>query len=159
METKIHAVVRQGIEKAILNRFEELASQHPDSAVGRFAAKIRCESGDTIPLKVFKNSHDPDVSFRYKDNKFAGLVVEVAHSQSREDLFNLAENYILATKGSVGCVAAVKTEYRSGNRAWLFVWERKVRILADGTPQISFKQTVKNSVSLEARKHSHSRIS
>jgi hypothetical protein len=152
-------VLRFEIERAILKRFEELASQHPDSAVGRFAAKTGCESGATIPLRVFKNSHDPDVSFRYEDNKFAGLIVEVAHSQSREDLFNLAENYILGTKGNVGCVAGVKLEYRSGRRAWLSVWQLKVEILADGTPELSVEGTAENQVSLEARKHSHPRIS
>lgn len=92
METKTHAVVKAGIAHAICTRVKQLASQYPDSAIGQFAAKILNESGATISLQGLptKNSHDPDISFIYKDAKYPGIVIEVAHSQRKGDLLHLA---------------------------------------------------------------------
>lgn len=149
METKTHAVVKAAIANAIHTKIRQLGYQYPYSAIGPFAAKILNESGATISLPHLptKNSHDPDIAFIYKDAVYPGIVIEVAHSQRKEDLRHLAQEYVLGSRGNIHCVYGIKIAYRSGKQAWLSAWEPEVNVTADDELELSVEQTVEDQVS------------
>ncbi|KIW77028.1 hypothetical protein Z517_09474 [Fonsecaea pedrosoi CBS 271.37] len=92
IETKTHAVVNAALSFVIFSRIKNLANEHPDTAIGRFAAKIMAQGSGDIDLEelLTKNSHNPDGSFAYKGAKYPGTVIELAHSQPKEALQHLA---------------------------------------------------------------------
>ncbi|KAH0829828.1 hypothetical protein FOPE_10504 [Fonsecaea pedrosoi] len=156
-ETKIHAVVNAALSFAILTRIKNLAEKHPDTAIGRFAAKITAQGSGDIDLEelLIKNSHSPDGSFAYKGAKYPGIVIELAHSQPKEALQHLAEEYILGSDGNVHYVCGIKAAYRSGKQAWLSAWKAKRTVLADGTVELSVEQTVKDQASSQNAGHTY----
>ena len=128
MESDTHAVVTSDIAFALQTQVRQLETGYPDSAFGQFAAKIRSTGSATIRLKRLptKNSHRPDVSFKYEGASFPGIVIEVAHSQRSEDLPQLAADYILGSTGNIRCVYGIKSQisrvskrgYRLGNQRY-----------------------------------------
>ncbi|OAL34090.1 hypothetical protein AYO20_06545 [Fonsecaea nubica] len=148
METKTHAVVNAALSFAILSRIKSLANKHPDTAIGQFAAKIMAQGSGDIDLEELgtKNSHNLDGSFVYKGAKYPGIVIEVAHSQPKDALQHLAEEYVLGSDGNVHYVCGIKAAYRSGKEAWLSAWKAKRTVLADGTVELSVEQTVKDQM-------------
>ena len=54
-----------------------------------------------------------DGSFRFAGAKYPPPVIEVANSQTREDLSRLAEAYIERTKGRTKTVIIIDIEYRA----------------------------------------------
>ena len=54
----------------------------------------------------------PDGAFGSREKKYPRLVIEIANSQSRKNLNDLAYTYIQASKGRIRTVLAVDLEYR-----------------------------------------------
>lgn len=153
METKTHAVFATYTAMELMNRITQLKSQHPDSALGHFTEKVAPSGSATIELQMSstENSHEPDASLLYKGAQFPGIVIEVAHSQPKEALAMLAEEYILGTGGNVTCVVGLKIAYPLGKQVTLSVWELGVDVLAGGQREGKILHTVQDQASSEYR--------
>jgi hypothetical protein len=136
-----------------MDQITQLKSQYPDSALGHFLEKIVLSGSATIELQnsSTENSHDPDASLLYTGAEFPGIVIEVAHSQPKEALAMLAQEYIFGTGGNVRCVVGLKIEYPRGKQVTLSVWERSVDVLAGGRREGRVLNTVQDQASSEYR--------
>lgn len=151
METKTHAIFATHIAMGLKDRIEQLKSQYPHSAVDRFSEEIIHSGSARIELEnsTTKNWHSPDASLLYRGAQFPGIVIEVAHSQPKEALAMLAEEYIFGTGGNVTCVVGLKIAYPLGKQATLSVWELGVDVLAGGRPEGKILHSVQDQASSE----------
>jgi len=68
---------------------------------------------------------EPDLSFTYDRGVVAGLIIEVAWSQSLLRLPERADRYIKGLEGDVRTVVGISLNdiYNGGRRAWFSVWQ------------------------------------
>ena len=99
-------------------RTEEVASSISSS----LAARVKCDEPRDDQL-------EPDLSYTHDDSSTAGLVVEVAWSQSNLKLPFRATRYIVeGTNGKIRTVVGFNMNniYRGGNRATFSIWKAQL---------------------------------
>ncbi|KAF4547270.1 Hypothetical protein D9617_49g041310 [Elsinoe fawcettii] len=151
MPTQTHELLVERIEDSIKSQLKSIASRQDEQA--SFARKIiaarssqvllpqeDADSDDEIsentksnqPIKYSK--YEPDASFRHKDARYPGVIVEVAVAQKGKSLERLAENYLLDSDGSVQAVVGLNVERDEMGRleGFLSVWRTKM-IKANGS--------------------------
>ncbi|RMZ67019.1 recQ family helicase [Pyrenophora seminiperda CCB06] len=71
-----------------------------------------------------KSKYEPDASFGHEDAQYPGVIVEVAYSQKKTCLDQLADNYILDSDASVQAVVCLHVEYdnKKTSKATLSIW-------------------------------------
>jgi hypothetical protein len=106
-----------------MKRIEQLrAAEHDDYQREIYDAveRIRVDSDWSLPFRHIGTrdlkSPDSSIAFDADDIKYPPVVVEVAHSQQRKKLPELAEFYIGETRGHIKTVIAIDIEYRSPNK-------------------------------------------
>ncbi|SLM38646.1 hypothetical protein LPUS_08928 [Lasallia pustulata] len=140
MLTLIHQLFLTKVVREITRQLETIALG--DSPSSRFAQDIEYGASTTIDLsKAGYGRHDPDGQFQHLDTYFPGVVVEVAYSQKKRDLWRLADDYILGSDGSIRVVVGLNIEYRA-KHATLSIWRPRVRITDAGMEELSVEQTV-----------------
>lgn len=84
-------------------------------ARAEFAQKVRPARSTQIRFEgstlSSKSKYEPDASFRHEDAQYPGVIVEVAYSQKKPCLGQLAKNYILDSDVSVRAVVCVHIKY------------------------------------------------
>jgi hypothetical protein len=90
-----------------------------DQVAADFARGIRAKRSPKI--KRDGSSHYPDGSFKHKDATELGVILEVSHSQERQDLPFLADDYILGSNGLTQAVIGIDLDYQ-GKGARVIVW-------------------------------------
>jgi hypothetical protein len=90
--------------------------------------------------------HEPDIRFQHKDAAWPGVVIEVAHSQTRKSLVGLADNYILGSYGGIGVVVGLDLDYKKSKEASISVWRLKNSTNDDGEVEGEVEQVVDNQV-------------
>ncbi|TKA62863.1 hypothetical protein B0A49_13556 [Cryomyces minteri] len=63
------------------------------------------------------NARSPDHAFGYKDARWPSLVLEVSYSQKRQDLSDIAYNYVQGSGGSIKTVVGLDVEYTRPGKA------------------------------------------
>ncbi|OAG41343.1 hypothetical protein AYO21_04506 [Fonsecaea monophora] len=161
LETRLHAVFSQMIAIEILNQLR--ASQHP--FIHEFVKNIEstASAANTLSFhgyaematekdpkgdakKELECNKGPDSSLHHESARFPGIVIEVAHSQRKEDLPILAEEYIVGSKGSIRCVIGFKFPYPTGKQATVSVWRSKFTPSGTGKVKLAVEQIVKEEV-------------
>jgi len=87
----------------------------PDAMTAKLAGEIGSFGSATLKFRVADqkyDKHEADVSFRRKGSKFPGLVIEIAWSQRRLDLSQLAREYIRKSNALVRTVVGIDVGYR-----------------------------------------------
>ncbi|KAK0725358.1 hypothetical protein B0H67DRAFT_641792 [Lasiosphaeris hirsuta] len=98
-----------------------IIEQSNDQVAADFARGIRATRSPKIERDG--GSHNPDGSFKHKDATELGVILEVSHSQKRQDLTFLADEYILGSNGLTQAVIGIDLEYRKkGKEARVMVW-------------------------------------
>ncbi|KAA6408690.1 MAG: hypothetical protein FRX48_07772 [Lasallia pustulata] len=140
MLTPIHKLLLTQVVREITRQLQTIALG--DSPSPRFAQDIEYGASATIDSsKAGYGRHDPDGQFQHFDTNLPGVVVEVAYSQKKRDLWRLADDYILGLDGSIPLVVGLNIEYRA-KHATLSIWRPRVWITDAGMEELSVEQTV-----------------
>ncbi len=76
-------------------------------------------------------------------------MIEVAHSQKRKSLVDLADNYyILGSYGGIGVVVGLDLDYKKSKEASISVWRLKNSTNDDGEVEGEVEQVVNNQNSI-----------
>ncbi|KAK5654113.1 hypothetical protein OQA88_7544 [Cercophora sp. LCS_1] len=117
------------IHENVIGRFERLVTrqldiieQSNDQVAADFARDIH--PGGSPKIKRDGSSHYPDGSFAHEDATEFGVILEVSHSQKRQDLPFLADDYILGSNGLTQAVIGIDIDYQ-GKGARVMVWRPK----------------------------------
>lgn len=90
--------------------------------------------------------HEPDIRFQHKDAAWPGVVIEVAHSQTRKSLVDLADNYILGSYGGITVLVGLDLDYKKSKEASISVWRLKNFTNEDGEVEGEVEQVIDNQV-------------
>ena len=112
MSSFVHDTMAAEIGGELLSDIKQIKRWTDPSKKGVVAIAERLiatgSSKITIPLRNRRNDKKaPDASFQHRDCQFPGLVIEVAWSQRRLDLPDLANRYILGSNGEIRTVIGV----------------------------------------------------
>ncbi|KAK3359186.1 hypothetical protein B0T25DRAFT_532185, partial [Lasiosphaeria hispida] len=100
-----------------------IIKQSNDQVAADFAQDI-CAT-ESPKIESDGGSHYPDGSFAHKDAEVECVILEVSHSQQRQDLPFLADEYILGSNGRTQVVVGIDLEYREkkGKEARVTIWQ------------------------------------
>lgn len=91
-----------------------------------FASKIKTsELSGTVYIEDKENgipNHQPDGQLRHAEAAQPGVILEVAYSQNKKDLADLADDYILGGEEDIRVVVGLKVGYGNDKEASLSVW-------------------------------------
>ncbi|TAQ84340.1 hypothetical protein B7494_g7348 [Chlorociboria aeruginascens] len=90
--------------------------------------------------------HEPDMTFKHRDAAWPGVVIELAYSQKKKSLVDLADNYILGSYGGIGVVVGLDLDYKKSRKASISVWRLKISTGDDGKVKGKVEQVVDNQV-------------
>jgi len=122
MAGTVHEDTIKGFE-TLVTRQLYIIEQSNDQIAAGFAQGIRAR-GSPKTKTDDNGTHYPDGSFAHKDATEFGVILEVSHSQKRQDLEFLAEEYILGSNGLTQVVIGIDLEYQ-GKEASIMVWRPK----------------------------------
>jgi hypothetical protein len=73
---------------------------------------------------VSKSKYEPDASFKHEGAQYPGVIIEVAYSQKKKRLAQLADNYLMDSDTSVRAVVCLDIEYgkNESRKATLSIW-------------------------------------
>ena len=116
MTLEIHEYVAEKIGDAIaiqLAKFQEGSYSQTKTAELAKSIKSRGSALTHFPSRFSEHNDakSPDKSYKHKDCKYPGLVIEVAWSQEQKDLPELAERYFQASEGGIQTVIGINLEY------------------------------------------------
>ncbi|KAL2146337.1 hypothetical protein VTI28DRAFT_4362 [Corynascus sepedonium] len=135
------------VHEAVIGRFERLVTRQLDiieQSNDQVAADFARDVHVTRSPKTESDggSHYPDGSFAHEDAGVECVILEVSHSQQRQDLPFLADEYILGSNGRTQVVIGVDLEYREekGKEARVTVWRPRY-IEEDGEAVLEAAET------------------
>lgn len=121
MPSRVHECFLVKVHDEIRHQLRSL-----NGASSSFAQDIAFEGSTTfIPSDPTYGPHDPDGSFRYRNEPFPGVVTEVAYSQEGKMLKDLADDYILGSDLEVRALVAFDIPYRKKAAARVSVWRAR----------------------------------
>ncbi|KAK5661292.1 hypothetical protein OQA88_11187 [Cercophora sp. LCS_1] len=131
----------------VIRRFErtvtrqlDIIEQSDDQVAADFARDVH--PGGSPKIESDGGSHHPDGSFAHKDAGVECVILEVSHSQQRQDLPFLADEYILGSNGRTQVVIGIDLEYRKekGKEARVTIWRPRY-IEEDGEAVLEAAET------------------
>lgn len=140
MAGTVHEDVIAGFENLVTRQLF-IIEQSKDQVAADFARGIRARGSPKIERDG--SSHCPDGSFAHKDATELGVILEVSHSQKRQDLPFLADEYILGSNGLTQAVIGIDLEYQ-GKEARVIVW-RPNKTKENGETILTTKETFKGT--------------
>jgi hypothetical protein len=137
MPTAVHEIFLDRVVDAIRTQLKQLCDGSSRAAL--FAQKVHPRGSAIIHFpnddpSSTTSKHEPDASFYHDDALYPGVIIEVAYSQKRKMLSQLADDYLLDSDASVQVVVGLDIEYgKKGSRmATLLVWRAQIAHTADG---------------------------
>jgi len=145
-----------GVHETFLEEVLQDLKQQLTSIAGRrsrpsaeHAQKIKAGRSRRItPRNPEYGSHEPDDQFRYPNTLYPCVVIEISHSQKREMLSHLADDYILGSDGKIRVVICLDIEYRGSKKATLSVWRARIERNNLGEEYLDAVQVVTDQVCL-----------
>jgi len=89
--------------------------------------------------------HNPDAAFGDRKDKYPGVVLEVAYSQKKKDLRELAERYILGSDGNIRVVIGLVLDDQQ-EKTSISIWRPEI-IVDHGSEHLKCVQKVVEKVS------------
>jgi len=136
MAGTVHEGTIGGFERLVTRQLD-IIEQSNDQVAADFARGIRVTRSPKIERDG--SSHYPDGSFAHKDATELGVILEVSHSQKRQDLPFLADEYILGSNGLTQAVIGLDLAYQ-GKEARVIIW-RPNKIKENGETILTIKET------------------
>ena len=103
MPTRVHEFFLARVVEEIQSRLRNVEGAEGPSMT--FARKIQHGGSETII------NRSPDAIFQHSDASWPGVVLEISYSQKTKDLKDLADDYILQTRGNVRVVVGLDINY------------------------------------------------
>jgi hypothetical protein len=145
MPTPIHESVIKYVREEVELQLKAISGGDGESA--EFAQKVESDGSANIKFEDPSfGRHDPDCQFRHKQAQYPGVVLEVAFSQKKKDLPNLADEYILGSDGDIRVVIGIKLDYLELGKGTMSVWEAGIIKNDAGEPELVAVQTVADQV-------------
>ncbi|KAK0727415.1 hypothetical protein B0T26DRAFT_694485, partial [Lasiosphaeria miniovina] len=120
MAGTIHEGVVEAFKSLVMEQLIDIRRGNDQVAAG-FARGVR--GAGSPKIESDDSSHYPDGSFAHEDTGVACVILEASHSQERQDLPFLADDYILGSNWRTQVVIGVDLEYREkGKEARVTVW-------------------------------------
>ncbi|KAJ5572138.1 hypothetical protein N7535_005798 [Penicillium sp. DV-2018c] len=147
MPTTLHDSFRANVVSEILTQLGRF--QKSDKPFADFARKVGHEDYRIwLPIgtengEQTRSERHPDASFKHKQAKYPGVIIEVCYSQKIRAAADLADDYILNTNGSVKAVIALNVEYRGSKKATVSIW-RPEKTIVDGVGVLKAVAKVKD---------------
>ncbi|KAK0646706.1 hypothetical protein B0T16DRAFT_414126 [Cercophora newfieldiana] len=136
MAGTIHENVVSGFESLVTEQLIDIRRGN-DQIAANIARGIRARGSPKIERDG--GSHYPDGSFKHKDATELSVILEVSHSQKRQDLPFLADDYILGSNGLTQAVIGIDLDYQ-GKGARVIVW-RPNKTMKNGEIILTAKET------------------
>ncbi|KAL2144182.1 hypothetical protein VTI28DRAFT_9473 [Corynascus sepedonium] len=137
------------VHEPVIGRFEGLVMEQlidirrgNNQVAADFARRVYAKKSSDI-VTTDGGSHCPDGSFAHEDTTELGVILEVSHSQKRQDLPFLADEYILGSNGLTQAVIGIDLEYQ-GKEARVQVW-RPNKTKKNGQTVLKTKETFKGT--------------
>ena len=92
------------------------------------------------------NVHSPDATFGLANEEWPGVILEVANTQKAKFLDQIADNYIIGSKGHIRVLLAVKLSYRNSKKATLSMWKSHMAQNDQGKWEHSCQNTMREVV-------------
>lgn len=128
MPSPAHAVLVGEVAYRVLHQVRASAQGIPQplaAAVSRI--HNLGQSSILLPYGGSKRSvlRHPDISFGDVKARYPRVIIEVAYSQKRKQLAELANSYITGSRGGVGVVVGIDLPYRRRGESQLMIWRSK----------------------------------
>ena len=155
MLTVTHEVFRSKVVLEIQRQLGIIATGTGEAA--EFAKNISYEGSTRLQFPADEDedeeetkydSHEPDATFTHPDMQWPAIVIEVAFTQKGEELKDLAEDYILGSKGNIRVVIGLNIECKKSKKATISVWRPQYVKHRNGQEDLISMQTVLDQVSL-----------
>jgi hypothetical protein len=128
MPSPAHAVLAGEVAYRILHQVRASAQGIPQP-LATFVARVHNlgQCGILLPCGGSRRrvSRHPDISFGDVKARYPRVVIEVAYSQKRKQLEELANSYITGSWGGVGVVVGIDLPYRKSGESQLMIWRSK----------------------------------
>ncbi|KAI9854725.1 MAG: hypothetical protein M1824_006607 [Vezdaea acicularis] len=95
-------------------------------------------SSDVLLQDTQKDKRSPDIQWCH-DRGPPPLIIEVSYGQSKKNLSQLADDYIVGSLGNIGTVVGIDIEYRGTREARVMKWQRDI-VVADDVTYLKSKQ-------------------
>lgn len=144
MPSQLHEVFIARVVEEIQNNLRTFA--HAESPSRAFAQQIKHNGSGRIDLPSEDDDgqsitkREPDVTFKHRDARWPGVILEVSYSKKKKDLPHLAEDYILGTYGSVRVVVGLDVDYKT-RKGTISVW-RPIFVRNERGLELQAAQTV-----------------
>jgi hypothetical protein len=149
MPTGTYDTFTSKVNTEINHQLERLYADKSRPNVAALASSIHCCATSNIEFLNGLNQdyslHSPDSSFQHIDATYPSLVIEISFSQKRKDLPQLADDYIIGSRGNIKLVIGFDIEYRYNKSATISIWESKEKI-EDGVLYHYAEKIVDNKV-------------
>ncbi|KAF2466100.1 uncharacterized protein BDR25DRAFT_336652 [Lindgomyces ingoldianus] len=136
MPTGVHELFIDGVEDAIRSQLK--AIRRGSDKAARFAQKVWPARSTEIEFPVEdcptgrRSKYEPDASFWHENAQYPGVIIEVAYSQKKKRLGQLAEDYLLDSDANVRVVVGLDIEYgKKGSHVLRVVQEAANEIFRD----------------------------
>ena len=143
MASTTHDLLASQFASEFMHHLKFIADEAENQEIADMCHGFRAFSTAQVNL-LEHGTCSPDESFRYKDTRFPGVVVEVAHAQKIHDLPRLAMRYINGSKGNIRMMVALNTDYRTSKLAQVMVWQMEIHTTNDKESSCTVKRTVKS---------------
>lgn len=127
MPSPVHDLFIRDVENNITRQLESIGRGHGEAA--RFAQAVQAMRSSRVYLEFDESNskspctkRDPDASFKHRKAKFPGLVLEIAYSQKGLELWDLAEDYLLGSKGNIKVMVGLGIAYGASQKATFSTW-------------------------------------
>lgn len=149
MLTTLHASFVAWLVKEIEKKLERLADIEIGArpfieGINPVYGELKFLIGDEDQQQTIK--HEPDARFKHKDAAWPGIVIELAYSQKRKSLVDLADNYILGSDGNVNVMVGLDLDYKKSKQASISIWRMKNSTNEEGEVEGEVEQVIDNQL-------------
>ncbi|KAK3350174.1 hypothetical protein B0T25DRAFT_549974 [Lasiosphaeria hispida] len=123
MAGDLHETVIKGCETVVAEQLLDIRRGNNQVAAG-LAQGVRPRGSVKVVNEDGGSHYCPDGSWSHKDAIELGVILDVSHSQQRQDLPFLADEYILGSNGLTQLVIGIDLEYQKnkGKEVRVMIW-------------------------------------
>ena len=133
------------IAQDILCQLQTIGQGSSPSAI--FAGNIENSASAEISFEeTGYGSHQPDIAFQHFEAQYPGVIVELSHSQKKDELSRLAHEYILGSDADIRVMIGIDVEYKGSKKASVSIWRPRIEVNDAGERELCVLQTVTDQV-------------
>lgn len=149
MPTSTHELFEREVSRRMDNELERLKREN--TTIAYILERIHVAGHETIFIEGEtegeRSRHEPDLQWCCEGAKWQTVVGEVFYSQSRKELVDLADKYIVGSEGGIQLVLGFDIEYgrrrgaKNSKKATVSIWRRRFEEEREGDDLIRVVST------------------